>query len=270
MPELPEVETTRLGLVERIVGRRVRRVVVREPRLRWPVPRDLASRLTGSVVRSISRRGKYLLFDCGQGHLVVHLGMSGRLTVVEATRPLRAHDHVDVAFEGGGTMRFNDPRRFGAFLWVRDPGKHPLLAVHGVEPLEGAFTGAHLHQLSRGRRTPVKQFVMDARVVTGVGNIYANEALHAAGIHPARAAGRISRARFDRLAQEIRAVLRRALAKGGSTLRDFVASDGRPGYFQLEYAVYGRAGEPCRACGAPIRVTRQGGRSTFFCPRCQR
>jgi len=270
MPELPEVETTRLGLVPRLVGQRVRAVVVREPRLRWPVPRDLAARLAGTVVRAIARRGKYLLFDCGSGHLLVHLGMSGRLTVVEDAQPPRRHDHIDVSFEGGRVLRFHDPRRFGAFLWVRDPSRHALLRAHGVEPFDDAFSGEHLHRLAKGRRAPVKQFVMDARIVTGVGNIYANEALFAAGIDPGRAAGRISRSRFERLAREIRAILRRAIAAGGSTLRDFAAADGRPGYFQLEYAVYGRAGEPCPACGTRIRARRHAGRSTFHCPRCQR
>jgi formamidopyrimidine-DNA glycosylase len=270
MPELPEVETTRLGLVARIVGRRVQQVVVREYRLRWPVPRNLASRLKGAVVHSIRRRGKYLLFDCGSGHLLVHLGMSGRLTVVTPDHPLRRHDHVDIAFEGGDVVRFNDPRRFGAMLWVRDPERHALLKGLGVEPFDEAFSGELLHRLSRGRRVPVKQFVMDAHVVTGIGNIYANEALFAAGIHPARAAGRLSRQRHDRLALEIRRTLQRALAAGGSTLRDFVASDGRPGYFQLEYAVYGREGEPCPTCAATVRALRHGGRSTFYCPACQR
>jgi formamidopyrimidine-DNA glycosylase len=270
MPELPEVETTRLGLVERIVGRRIREAVVREPRLRWPVPDDLASRLRGKVVKSIQRRGKYLLLDCGTGHLLVHLGMSGRLTVVPADRPLRRHDHVDIAFEGGDVMRFNDPRRFGAMLWVRDPAEHALLKGLGVEPLDDAFSGELLHALSRGRRVPVKQFVMDASIVTGIGNIYANEALFAARIHPARAAGRLSRERYDRLAAAIRHTLQRALAAGGSTLRDFVASDGRPGYFQLEYAVYGREAQACPSCGTPVRSVRHGGRSTFYCPACQR
>ena len=270
MPELPEVETTRRGLVPRIVGRSIRDVVVREPRLRWPVPRDLGARLRGQVVQSIQRRGKYLLFDCGTGHLLVHLGMSGRLTVVPPDQPLRRHDHVDIAFQGGEVMRFNDPRRFGAVLWVRDPARHALLDRMGVEPFDDAFSGELLHRLARGRRVPVKQFVMDAHIVTGIGNIYANEALFGARIHPARAAGRIARQRYDRLVAEIRDVLRRAIAAGGSSLRDFVRSDGRPGYFQLEYAVYGREGEPCPSCDGPVRSLRHGGRSTFYCPTCQR
>ena len=270
MPELPEVETTRLGLVPRVVGRRIRGVVVRERRLRWPVPANLASRLGGERVRAIRRRGKYLLFDFDAGHLLVHLGMSGSLTVVPAGRPARRHDHVDLALDSGEVVRLNDPRRFGAMLWVRDPDRHALLEGLGVEPFDAAFGGAHLHRLAQGRRAPVKQFLMDARVVTGVGNIYANEALFAARIHPSRAAGRISRARFDRLAREVRSTLERALAAGGSTLRDFVGSDGEPGHFQLEYAVYGREGEPCPACGRAVRATRHGGRSSFYCPSCQR
>jgi formamidopyrimidine-DNA glycosylase len=270
MPELPEVETTRLGLVPRVVGRRIREVVVRDRRLRWPVPRDLASRVRGARVRAIRRRGKYLLFDLDAGHLLVHLGMSGSLTVVPPGRPVRRHDHVDLALDSGEVVRLNDPRRFGAMLWVRDPERHGLLAGLGMEPFDAQFGGDCLHRRSRGRRVPVKQFLMDASVVTGVGNIYANEALFAAGIHPSRAAGRISRARYARLAAELQAVLRRALAAGGSTLRDFVGSDGEPGHFQLEYAVYGREGEPCPACGREVRAMRHAGRSTFFCPACQR
>ncbi len=270
MPELPEVETTRLGLVPRVVGHRIRDVIVREPRLRWPVTPDLAARLRGTRVSAIRRRGKYLLFDCGTGHLLVHLGMSGNLTVVPPDQPLRRHDHVDLALDCGDVVRLNDPRRFGAMLWVRDPGRHALLEGLGPEPFDEAFGGGYLHALSRGRRAPVKQFLMDSRVVTGIGNIYANEALFAARIHPSRAAGRISLARFEVLAREIRATLGRALAAGGSTLRDYVGSDGEPGQFQLEYAVYGREGEPCPACGAPVRATRHGGRASFHCASCQR
>jgi formamidopyrimidine-DNA glycosylase len=270
MPELPEVETTRLGLVPRVVGRRVRGVVVRERRLRWPVPGDLGARVAGERVRGIRRRGKYLLFDFDAGHLLVHLGMSGNLTLVPADRPVRPHDHFDLALDGGEVVRLNDPRRFGAVLWVRDPGRHALLEGLGVEPFDDAFDGGHLHRLARGRRAPVKQFLMDARVVAGVGNIYANEALFAARIHPSRAAGRISRGRFDRLAREVRSTLERALAAGGSTLRDYVGSDGAPGHFQLEYAVYGREDKPCPSCGAAVRATRHAGRSTFYCAACQR
>ena len=270
MPELPEVETTRLGLVARVVGRRIRDVVVRETRLRWPVPRDFASRVRGARVRDIRRRGKYLLFDLGDGHLLVHLGMSGNLTVVPGDRPVRRHDHVDLALDSGEVVRLNDPRRFGAMLWVRDPARHALLDGLGIEPFDESFGGEYLHRVSRGKRAPVKAFLMDARVVTGIGNIYANESLFAARIHPSRPAGRVSLERYGRLAAEARATLSRALAAGGSTLRDFVGSDGEPGHFQLEYAVYGREGEPCPACGRALRATRHAGRATFYCGSCQR
>ena len=270
MPELPEVETTRRGLLPHVVGRRIRDVIVREPRLRWPVPRDLARHVKGERVTAIRRRGKYLLFDVGEGHLLVHLGMSGSLTVVPTGSPPRRHDHVDLALEGESTLRLNDPRRFGAVLWVRRPESHALLKGLGVEPFDDAFGGELLQGLSRGRRVAVKLFLMNARIVTGIGNIYANEALFAAGVHPSRAAGRLSRERWDRLARSIRQTLERALAAGGSTLRDFVGGDGRPGYFQNEYAVYGRGGEPCLACGAAIRETRHSGRATYFCATCQR
>ena len=271
MPELPEVETTRRGLLPHVVGRRIRDVVVRNGALRWPVPAHLARTLRGEEVVDVRRRGKYLVFDCRKGHLIVHLGMSGRLTLVPEGQPARRHDHVDVRFEGERALRLTDPRRFGAMLWVRGKAEdHALLRELGLEPFDEAFTGAALHERSRGRRVAVKHFLMDAHVVTGVGNIYASEALFHAGVHPLRAAGRISRARYDRLAASVRATLERALAAGGTTLRDFADASGHPGYFQNECAVYGREGEPCRACGTPIRQLRQGQRSTFYCPRCQR
>ena len=271
MPELPEVETTRRGLLPHVVGRRIRGVVVRNSALRWPIPAHLARTLRGEEVLDVRRRGKYLVFDCLRGHLIVHLGMSGRLTLVPEDEPARRHDHVDVRFEGERALRLTDPRRFGAMLWVRGKAEeHVLLRELGLEPFDDAFTGAALHALARGRRVAVKHFVMDAHVVTGVGNIYASEALFHAGIHPLRAAGRISRARWDRLAGSVRATLERALAAGGTTLRDFASAEGHPGYFQNECAVYGREGEPCRTCGTAIRSVRQGQRSTFYCPRCQR
>jgi formamidopyrimidine-DNA glycosylase len=271
MPELPEVETTRRGLVPHLVGRRIRDVVVRNGNLRWPVPRDLAQRLRGEEVLGIRRRGKYLLFDCRKGHLLVHLGMSGRLSLIAEGQPPRAHDHVDLRLEGHQALRFTDPRRFGAMLWLEGPAEgHMLLKGLGLEPLEPGFTGAALHRLARGRRVAIKQFLMNGNIVVGVGNIYASEALFHARIHPLRAAGRISPARFERLVAAVRSTLERALDAGGTTLRDFAAADGRPGYFQHESAVYGREGLPCRVCGTPIRVLRQGQRSTFYCPSCQR
>ena len=271
MPELPEVETTRRGLLPHLVGRRIRDIVVRNRNLRWPVPRDLSRRLRGGRVRDILRRGKYLLFDLGEGHLLVHLGMSGRLTLVPENCPARPHDHVDVMLAGSQRLRLTDPRRFGAMLWVRGPvERHALLRGLGLEPLEPGFDGPALRGLARGRRVAVKHFLMNSRLITGVGNIYASEALFRAGIHPLRSVARISPERWDRLASAVRETLERALAAGGTTLRDYAAIDGRVGEFGTECAVYGRGGEPCATCGTPIRALRQGQRSTFYCPGCQR
>jgi formamidopyrimidine-DNA glycosylase len=271
MPELPEVETTRRGLLPHLVGRKIRDVVVRNRNLRWPVPRDLRRRLRGEEVLAIRRRGKYLLFDCRHGHLLVHLGMSGRLTLVADDCPAKAHDHVDLQLEGSRSLRLTDPRRFGAMLWVEGPPeRHALLRGLGLEPLEPGFDGAALKRLAAGRRVAVKHFLMNARLVTGVGNIYASEALHRAGIHPLRSVARLSAKRWDRLAAAVRETLERALAAGGTTLRDYAAIDGRVGEFGTECAVYGREGEPCLACGSTIRALRQGTRSTFYCPACQR
>jgi formamidopyrimidine-DNA glycosylase len=271
MPELPEVETTRQGLLPHVVGRRIRGVVVRNPNLRWPVPSDLSRRLEGEEVVDVRRRGKYLVFDCRRGHLLVHLGMSGRLTLVPEAKPAQAHDHVDVRFEGARTLRLTDPRRFGAMLWVSGRAEdHALLRGLGLEPLDEAFTGLALHEKARGRRVAVKHFLMDSRIVTGVGNIYANEALFRARIHPLRSAGRISRARWDRLAASVRSTLERAIEAGGTTLRDFASAEGQPGRYGARCAVYGREGKPCRVCGVSIRAVRQGQRSTFYCPACQR
>jgi formamidopyrimidine-DNA glycosylase len=271
MPELPEVETTRRGLLPHVVGRRIRSVVVRNPNLRWPVPRDLPRRLEGEEILGLRRRGKYLVFDCRHGHLLVHLGMSGRLSLVGDESPPRAHDHVDLHFEGTRSLRLTDPRRFGAMLWIAGKAEdHVLLRGLGLEPLDPAFDGKALHEAARGRRVAVKQFLMDSRVVTGVGNIYASEALFHAGVHPLRSAGRISRARWDRIAASIRSTLERALAAGGTTLRDFASVDGHAGAYQHERAVYGREGEPCPRCRTAIKAVRQGQRSTFYCPACQR
>jgi formamidopyrimidine-DNA glycosylase len=270
MPELPEVETTRRGLLPHVVGRRIEGVVVRDRRLRWPVPKGIERRVAGATVRDIRRRGKYLLLDCGAGHLLIHLGMSGRLVMVSQDAPAGSHDHVDLCLEGRRALRLTDPRRFGAFLWV--PGRadeHALLRGLGMEPLEARFDGAALHRLASGRRVAVKPFLMNSRIVTGVGNIYASEALFRAGIHPERSVGRISRARWDRLAASVRETLELAIEAGGTTLRDFASADGHPGAFQDRCAVYGRAGRPCMRCGTTIRVARQGQRSTFYCPRCQ-
>lgn len=270
MPELPEVETTRRGLAPHLVGRRVTAVDVRQPRLRWPVAPELSAHLPGQRIDAIERRAKYLLVHVQSGSALLHLGMSGALRVLPADAPPGPHDHVDWRLDSGRVLRYTDPRRFGCQLW-QPPGEiHPLLAGLGPEPLSDEFDGDVLWRRSRGRSAAVKLLLMDAAVVVGVGNIYANEALFAAGIHPKRAAGTVSRARFARLADEVKRILAHAIARGGTTLRDFISPDGAPGYFEQELAVYGRGGEPCRACGTPIRVGTIGQRSTFHCPRCQR
>ncbi len=271
MPELPEVETTRRGLLPHLQDRTVRSVQVREPRLRWPVPDALGQQLTGARLQTIDRRAKYLLFRFDRGVLLAHLGMSGSMRLVPPDTPTLVHDHVLLGFDGPLQLRYNDPRRFGSLHWLAtEPDDHFLLQALGPEPLDPAFSGAWLYQRARGRRAPVKSFIMDAATVVGVGNIYAAEALFRAGILPSRAAGRISAARYDRLAEAIRAVLGEAITMGGTTLRDFVSSDGQPGYFRQSLAVYGRAGEPCRTCGTRLRGDRLGQRATVWCPRCQR
>jgi formamidopyrimidine-DNA glycosylase len=271
MPELPEVETTRRGIEPWIVGRRVAAVSIRERRLRRPITRGLATTLTGQRIETVRRRAKYLLLGTAAGTAVLHLGMSGSLRICRPAPPPGAHDHVDIGFDDGRILRYTDPRRFGLLLWTRDdPLAHPLLARLGPEPLGEDFDGDHLHALSRGRRAAVKNFIMDGRVVVGVGNIYASESLHRAGMHPLRAAGRVSAARYRRLAQSIREVLGEAIEAGGTTLRDFTDSDGRPGYFAHHLNVYGHAGEPCPGCGEPIRQRVIGQRASYFCINCQR
>lgn len=272
MPELPEVETTRRGVAPHVEGRRVTEVAVREPRLRWPVPAQLPGLLTGQRIERVRRRAKYLLFETGAGTLIVHLGMSGSLRVVAAGEPPGRHAHIDLCVDGGRCLRYTDPRRFGSFHWTEgDPLRHPLLASLGPEPLDAErFTGEYLYRLSRRRRAPVKTFLMDSHVVVGVGNIYANEALFMAGIRPARAAGQVSLMRYRRLVEAVRVVLSAAIDAGGTTLRDFTSSEGKPGYFRMQLQAYGRAGEACPQCGTPIEVERLGQRATYSCPRCQR
>lgn len=271
MPELPEVETARRGIAPHLTGQTATQIVVREPRLRWPVPDQLGTGLRGQVIRAVERRGKYLLLRTQAGTALLHLGMSGSLRILPATTPPRKHDHVDIEFASGSCLRLNDPRRFGALLWTESPPeKHPLLSVLGPEPLGRDFNAAYLHTLGKGRRVPVKTFIMNSHVVVGVGNIYSNEALYQAGIHPARAAGRVSLARYEKLVHAIKVVLTEAIARGGTTLKDFVSSDGQPGYFQQYLRVYGRHRLPCPRCGEPLRTCRLGQRATFFCSRCQR
>jgi formamidopyrimidine-DNA glycosylase len=270
MPELPEVEITRRGIAPYVEGQTVTGVVVRDPRLRWPVPRDLALQLTGRTVQRVLRRGKYLLLDCGAGWLIVHLGMSGSLRITEPGTKLKPHEHIDLVF-GCIALRLRDPRRFGAVLWTSgDIAAHPLIAGLGVEPLSPAFSGAWLHAATRRRRADIKPLLMNAAIVVGIGNIYANESLFRAGISPRTPAARLSRARCEKLAKAVVETLDAAIAAGGSSLRDFVHSDGGSGWFQQQYFVYDRTGLPCRVCGTPIRGVRLGQRSTFLCPSCQR
>jgi formamidopyrimidine-DNA glycosylase len=271
MPELPEVETTRRGIEPWLVGRRIERLVVREPRLRWRVPAGLPRRIAGSRIRSVSRRAKYLLIGTDAGTLILHLGMSGSLRILDAGTPPLVHDHVDLVLDSGRCLRLNDPRRFGCLLFTAaEPARHRLLANLAVEPLSADFTADALWRRARGKRVSAKAFIMDSRVVAGVGNIYASEALFRAGIRPGLAAGRVSRARMEALAQAIRDVLTEAIGVGGTTLRDYVDASGMPGYFRQRLFVYERTGRPCRRCRTPIRHYTHGARSTYWCPRCQR
>ncbi|MTI14597.1 bifunctional DNA-formamidopyrimidine glycosylase/DNA-(apurinic or apyrimidinic site) lyase [Sansalvadorimonas verongulae] len=270
MPELPEVETTRRGITPHVQNHTVTKVVVRQPQLRWPVRDDLSELLEGQQLTAISRRAKYLLLHFPKGTLIGHLGMSGSMRVLPANSPAQKHDHVDLVFNNNQLLRLTDPRRFGAMVWTEKPiEEHELLTKLGPEPLSDAFTGELLFQCSRSRKQPVKTFIMDSHNVVGVGNIYANEALFMAGIRPDRACGRISRKRYDVLANSIKTVLTRAIEVGGTTLKDFVGGDGRPGYFAIELTMYGRAGEPCQTCGTSIKEIRLNNRSTCFCPKCQ-
>lgn len=269
MPELPEVEITRRGIAPHLTGQTIAGVEVREPRLRWRVPAEVSA-LTGCTIVSVKRRAKYILVDCGRGHLILHLGMSGSLRILKPGTPPGKHDHFDLQ-AGDKVLRLRDPRRFGAVLWTsEDVLGHRLLAGLGVEPLSAAFNAALLHTLSRGHRVAIKLFLMDAKKVVGVGNIYANESLFRAGIHPRTQAGRLSKVRCASLVAEVKDTLSAAIRAGGSSLRDFVHSDGSSGYMQQNYWVYDRAGEPCRKCGTTIRRVVMGQRATFYCPRCQK
>jgi formamidopyrimidine-DNA glycosylase len=270
MPELPEVETVRRGLAPHLIGRRLLGARVRENRLRWPVPDKLDARIAGRRIEALARRGKYLIVNLDSGHLILHLGMSGSLRLTPNSTPIEKHDHLDLLLEDGQVLRYRDPRRFGAVLWSEAPEAHPLIAGLGIEPLDPAFDGDWLYAASRGVRAPVKSWLMNARIVVGIGNIYANEALFHAGIHPLLAAGRLTRPRGRRLAGAITGTHDRAHEAGGSSLRDFVNGHGEPGYFQQTYYVYGREGQTCRTCGAAIRLIRLGNRATSFCPACQK
>ncbi|KRA17178.1 MULTISPECIES: bifunctional DNA-formamidopyrimidine glycosylase/DNA-(apurinic or apyrimidinic site) lyase [unclassified Lysobacter] len=270
MPELPEVETTRRGLAPHLEGREVVAAILRRPDLRWPIPHEIETDLPGQRIAAVRRRAKYLLLDTAIGSALLHLGMSGSLRVLPSDTPVRAHDHVDLLLDSDRVLRFNDPRRFGCLLWQRPGETHELLRALGPEPLSDDFHGDYLFELSRGRKAPVKTFLMDQSVVVGVGNIYVAEALFAAGVSPLRAAGKVSRERYGELAGAIKTILGYAIQRGGTTLRDFISPDGAPGYFEQELAAYGRGGEPCPRCGRALKQASVGQRTTVWCGHCQR
>jgi formamidopyrimidine-DNA glycosylase len=271
MPELPEVETTCRGIEPHVVGRRIERFRIHEPRLRWPVAADLAQWSRGQNVTAAGRRGKYIILSLTRGYLLLHLGMSGSLRILPESTARTTHDHFDMEMDSGWTLRFNDPRRFGSLHHGEgDPAAHPLLVALAPEPLEPAFDAAYLHRVTRGRRVAIKLAIMNSRLVVGVGNIYASEALFRAGIRPGRAAKSLTQAECAALVKAIKTVLAMAIRHGGTTLRDYVGAGGEPGYFRQKLFVYERAGEPCRRCGELVRHRNQGQRSTYFCAGCQR
>lgn len=270
MPELPEVETTRRGITPHVQGHVIEQIIVRDRRLRWPVPRDLTTKLQGHAIQAVERRGKYLLLTTEVGSLIIHLGMSGSLRVLACDTPCEKHDHVDIVLDTGQCLRLRDPRRFGAVLFSEgDPLQHELLRELGPEPLSNAFSDEYLFNKSRKRTASIKSFIMDSHIVVGVGNIYANEALFAAGIHPRRAAGKVTREKYALLTQAIKDVLRAAIKAGGTTLRDFTSSDGKPGYFRQSLQIYDREGEPCPKCGKPITQAVIAQRASYYCTHCQ-
>jgi formamidopyrimidine-DNA glycosylase len=271
MPELPEVETVRRGITPCITGKVIKDVVIRERRLRWPISPGLKKKLCGNKITRVDRRGKYLLLTVSGGVLLIHLGMSGRLRVLPEVRAVEKHDHLDIIFADEQILRYTDSRRFGSILWVTgEPLKHKLLVKLGPEPLEKGFNTRYLFDISRNKKVPVKSLIMDSHRVVGVGNIYANEALFLAGIHPLRAAGSLSREDTALLASKIKEVLKAAIRSGGTTLRDFMSAEGKPGYFQQKLYVYGRGGLPCTFCGQNLIESKVAGRSTVYCSNCQR
>ncbi len=270
MPELPEVETTCRGIRPYVEKRTITRLVIRNPNLRWPIPDFLADLVSEQEVSSVGRRGKYILLNLADGDLMIHLGMSGSLRVVAKQETPQKHDHVDICLDNESALRLTDPRRFGSVLWQPKGEHHELLYKLGPEPLSGAFNAEYLQTRCDGRKIGIKQLIMNGHVVVGVGNIYATEALFAAGIDPRRAAGSISFARLEMLVDEIKKILAAAIEQGGTTLKDFVGSDGKPGYFKQELSAYGRKGQPCKKCLAPLTEVRLGQRATVFCKHCQR
>ncbi|QDP02555.1 bifunctional DNA-formamidopyrimidine glycosylase/DNA-(apurinic or apyrimidinic site) lyase [Thalassotalea sp. PS06] len=269
MPELPEVEVCRQGIKPHVLNQNVSKVIVRNRQMRWPVSDDIED-IEGEKIVAVERRAKYLLLKTAKGTLLLHLGMSGTIRVIDATLPLKKHDHFDLVLDSGKALRLNDPRRFGAILWLTETvAEHPLLSELGPEPLTDDFPQGHLFEKSRNKSVPVKTFIMNNHVVVGVGNIYANESLFQAGIRPTTPAGKISRKRYDALTLIIKDVLAKAIKQGGTTLKDFTQSDGKPGYFAQELQVYGRGGEDCVVCGSTLKEIKQGGRATVYCPKCQ-
>lgn len=271
MPELPEVETTRRGIEPHIANGIITDVIIREHRLRWPIAKNLRDILFGQTILTVQRRGKYLLLNTVKGGLIIHLGMSGNLRILFNPPDNLKHDHIDIIFNHKICLRFNDPRRFGCVLWVEgEPLQHTLLKDLGPEPLTKQFTAQHLYGLSRAKKQAIKDFIMDSHVVVGVGNIYANEALFLAGIRPQISAGKVSLPRYEKLAKQIKFVLKRSITMGGTTLRDFVNSEGKPGYFKQVLNVYDRAGQPCRVCGSLLKLIKSFQRQTVYCPECQK
>lgn len=271
MPELPEVETTLRGIKPHVLKQKITKITLRHHRLRWPIPVEALHALKNQIIQNVTRSAKYLLFTTPHGTLILHLGMSGSLRILTNPAPAKKHDHLDIEFANHCVLRFTDPRRFGAILWVNDnPSQHPLLSELGQEPLERTFSGAYLWQRAQGKKVAVKTFLMDNKIVVGVGNIYAAESLFAAGINPTQSAGAISAARYNKLVTAVKTILRAAIKQGGTTLKDFVSGEGKPGYFRVQLKVYGRAGLPCVHCKTKLVMLKQGQRSTVYCPNCQK
>lgn len=271
MPELPEVETTCRGIQPHIENNTITKVIVRNRNLRWPVPNGLDKKLSQQTIRRVYRRSKYLLIETDIGTLIIHLGMSGSLRILQTTQAVEKHDHFELQFTNGICLRLRDPRRFGCVLWEKnDPADHKLLKTLGPEPLSDDFTAQLLYETSRKRKTSIKQFIMDAKIVVGVGNIYASESLFLAGIHPRRQAGKITKKNAADLCAAIKEILTQAIKQGGTTLKDFTSSEGKPGYFKQELKVYDRKGEPCVSCGKAITQSVIGQRSTYYCTQCQK
>ncbi|MFQ3334026.1 MAG: formamidopyrimidine-DNA glycosylase [Woeseiaceae bacterium] len=269
MPELPEVETTRLGIIPWVLSKKITDVQIREPRLRWPIPAKIKDHLVNKNILFVKRRAKYLLLETINGSAIIHLGMSGSLRIIKDSEPAGKHDHFDIIFSDGLALRYRDPRRFGSFLWSIDPLSHPLLIKLGPEPLENLFTGNYLWNKAYKRKVSIKQFIMNAQIVVGVGNIYASESLFMAGINPKRQAGRVSKIRMEKLVASIKKILLQAIEAGGTTLQDFHTTDGGDGYFKAKLNAYDRRGKPCLFCSSAISMIVIGQRSTFYCKNCQ-